>query len=166
MADSPILPGSILALASAIRNDGSLATFCFGTDVKPFGGGESLVYAVTFPDNVTWAVRVPVNASKSLTPSSLGAFVESHAALLAKLDKVGFRWSPKLIHYDTGHDNLINHPYLVLGWIHGTELEWTDAVPSKPQDRAKILRQIVDIRLDLAERTQDLRTADNRLRIC
>ncbi|KAK4150081.1 hypothetical protein C8A00DRAFT_46435 [Chaetomidium leptoderma] len=157
-SDSPIALDAILALASSIRDDGAPATFCFGTDEKPFDSGYSQIYALKFLDNVTWAVEIPVQAGKSLgREAAVGAFVESHATTLTQLDKSGFRWSPKLIRHDTGHDNLIKHPYLVLSWIHGTELEWTDTVPSKPQNREKILRQVVDIRLELAECTMDLR---------
>jgi hypothetical protein len=76
---------------------------------------------------------------------------------LIQLEQAGFRWSPRLIHYDIGHDNLVKLPYLVLSWIQGRELEWTDTVPPKPDDREKILRQVVDIRLELAERTKVLR---------
>lgn len=153
---APFSPGAILGLASALR-DNSWPSFCFGTDVTPFDSGNSLIYAVNFPDHVTWAVHVPVQAATSLTSQSLSSFVESQAATLIQLEQAGFRWSPRLIHYDIGHDNLVKLPYLVLSWIQGRELEWTDTVPPKPDDREKILRQVVDIRLELAERTKVLR---------
>jgi hypothetical protein len=150
----PLAPGAILALASAVRNNGSSASFCFGTDVKPFDTGNSSVYAVNFPDGVTWAIHVPTQAATSLTPQSLAAFVESQATILIQLEQAGFPWSPKLIHYDIGHDNVIKLPYLIRSWIQGTALEWTDTVPSRPEDREKVLRQVVDVRLELAECTQ------------
>jgi hypothetical protein len=156
----PLALGAIrvLALASAVRNNGSSASFSFGTDVKPFDTGNAYVYAVNFPDGVTWAIHVPTQGGTGFTPQSLSSFVESQATILIQLEQAGFRWTPKLIHYDTGHSNLVQLPYLVLNWIQGTELEWTDTVPSRPEDRAKILRQVVDIRLELAERTKVSRT--------
>ncbi|KAL2128746.1 hypothetical protein VTI74DRAFT_8703 [Chaetomium olivicolor] len=155
--DASISPDKILALASAIRKDGTSPTFSFGTNTKPFDAGECQVYAVAFPDDVTWAVRVPAQAGKCLTPTALAFFVDAQAKMLAKLDDAGFRWSPKLIYHDTSFHNLIGHPYLVVSWFPGTALEWTDTVPSKPADREKILRQVVDIQLDLVERAKDLR---------
>lgn len=65
-------PDKILALASAIRNDGSSAAFCFGTDKKPFAGGECQIYAVKFPNDTTWAVRIPVYVGRCL-PGDIGA---------------------------------------------------------------------------------------------
>ncbi|KAJ4287835.1 hypothetical protein N0V88_007545 [Collariella sp. IMI 366227] len=152
----PVSPGQILTLASSIRGDGSSPVFSFGTDHKPFNAGECRVYAVKFPDNVTWAVRVPVQAGEDLAPAALSCFVDAHAKILTKLTDAGFRWSPKLIHHDTGSDNAIGCPYLILSWIHGTALEWTDTVPSG-ELRAKVLHQVVDIQLELAECTKKLR---------
>jgi hypothetical protein len=149
---------AILRLASAVRNDGSAASFCFGGDEKPFDSGHSRVYAVKFPDDVIWAIHVPVGAATSLTAESLSSFVEAQATTLTKLDKSGFRWSPKLIHHDAGQDNLLKHPYLVLSWFPGKKLEWTDTAPSNPQHRQKILRQMVNIQLELAGCTKEWRT--------
>jgi hypothetical protein len=155
-------PEAILALASHVRNDGSSPAFCFGTEKSPLEGGEAVVYAVRFPDGVTWAVRVPVHAAKSLGPASLAAFMETQATMLTRLAKSGFRWSPKLVSFDCGFDNHINHPYFVLSWFDGLPLQWTDTYPPEPQVREKILLQIVDIRLELAECTKDLRKSAQR----
>ncbi|KAK4041596.1 hypothetical protein C8A01DRAFT_14662 [Parachaetomium inaequale] len=154
-SNSPISPGAVLALGSALRNDGSWPMLCFGTDCSPFQSGWSQVYALRFPDDreVSWAFHVPAQTGPSLTPKTVAAVVESEASMLAKLDESGFRWSPKLIHYDAGHDNLIKRPYLVMSWVHGKSLEWTNSAP-KPQHREKILRQIMGIQLELAERTK------------
>lgn len=149
----------ILALVSAIRNDGASAAFCFGTDEKPFTGGESQIYALKFPDYTTWAVRSPVHAGKSLPASFITGFAEAELAILTRLGNAGFRWSPKLISYDSGFDNPIKHPYFVLSWVHGTPREWTEAIPSERRHRHKILRQFVDIQLDLAECTRELRAS-------
>lgn len=146
----PLSSSAILALASTIRDNGSSPSFCFGTDVQPFDTGNSSVYAVSFPDRVTWAIHVPTQGATGLTGQSLASFMESQAAILIQLEQAGFRWSPRLIHYDIGHDNIIKLPYLVQSWIQGTALEWTDTTPSRPKDREKILRRVVDIRLELA----------------
>lgn len=151
-------PDKILALASAIRNDGSSAIFCFGTDEKPFAGGECQIYAVKFPDDTIWAVRIPAHAGKCLPADSITGFAEAELAVLTRLGDTGFRWLPKLIGHDSGFDNQIGHPYFVLSWIHGTPLVWTEAIPSERQYRQKILRQIVDIQLELVECTKEFRT--------
>ena len=149
-------PDEILALASAIRKDGALAAFCFGTDKKPLAGGESQIYALRFPDDTTWAVRIPVHAGRSMPASSITHSVEAEVAILTRLGNAGIRWAPKLISYDSRFDNPITHPYIVLSWVHGTPLEWTETFPLERRHRHTILRQFVDIQLDLAECTQSL----------
>lgn len=51
--------------------------------------------------------------------------------------------------------NPIGFPFIVLSWIEGTQLEWSDTSPSQREDRDKILHQMVDIVLESADRTKE-----------
>lgn len=154
MSPTSYSPGDILALASSIRSDGAWPTLCFGTDVSPFHGDNSLIYALRFPDDVAWAFHVFVQDGTNSTADSVASLTQSQATMLTTLRESGFQRSPKLIHHDPGHDNPIKAPYLVLSWIPGTALEWTDTSPPEPQYREKILRQITNIQLELADCTK------------
>ncbi|KAH6634783.1 hypothetical protein B0J18DRAFT_461933 [Chaetomium sp. MPI-SDFR-AT-0129] len=154
MSLPPYSPGDILALASSIRGDGAWPTLCFGTDMTPFKGCGSLIYALRFPDNVAWALHVFAQDGTSSTADSAASLAQSQATIFTVLDESGFQRSPKVIHHDAGYDNLFKAPYLVLSWIPGTALKWTDTSPSEPQYREKILRQVASIQLELAECTK------------
>jgi hypothetical protein len=148
----PIGLSKVLALASSLRDDGATPAFCNGTDNSPISVGSSQIYVVKFADATTWAVRIPLHATSQLPQESISCLVEVEMKTLAKLSQVGFHWSPRLIGGDAGFDNPIEHPYLVVNWIQGSALGHT-AITSESQ-REKILRQLVDIHLELFKRTQ------------
>lgn len=152
-------PPKVLALASALRSDGKSATFCFDTNENPIFVGQCLIYAVKFPDDdETWAIRIPLHEDGTLPPSAITSMVETEMDVLTELSKTGFRWSPRLIGGDSSFDNPIEHPYFVLSWVRGNPLQWTPAIPAEPEQRHKILRQLTDIQLDLAQCTQRSRS--------
>jgi hypothetical protein len=101
-------------------------------------------------------VRVPVHASH-LPPESITNFVETEVSILKRLQTSGFSRSPRLLGYNSGFDNPIGFPYLVLSWFEGTQLEWSDTIPPQRESRNKIIRQMVDIILELADCTKELR---------
>jgi serine/threonine protein kinase len=148
-------PENIPSIVTGLRNDGTAASFCLGTD-HTLSGKECVIYAVQFPDAATWAVRVPVHASH-LPPESISNFVETEVSILKRLQTSGFSKSPKLLGYNSGFDNPIGFPYLVLSWFEGTPLEWSDTVPPQRERRNKIIRQMVDIILELADCTKEWR---------
>jgi hypothetical protein len=149
-------PENIPSLVTNLRNDGSTASFCLGTADRPFSGKQCLIYTVQFPDGATWAVRVPVHASH-LPPESITSFVETEVSILKHLEANGFSRSPKLLGYNSGFDNPIGFPYFVLSWFEGAQLEWSDAVPPSRENRDKIICQMVDIMLELADCTMEQR---------
>jgi hypothetical protein len=146
---------NIPSVVTGLRTDGTEASFCLGTADHPLSGKQCLIYAVQFPDGATWAVRVPVHASH-LPRECITDFVEMEVSILKRLETSGFSWSPRLLGYHSGFDNPIGFPYFVLSWIEGTPLEWSDTIPSHRESRNKILRQMVDIILELADCTMEL----------
>lgn len=146
----------ILAIASTLRGDGDPASLCFGTDEKPILVWQSLVYAVGFRDSKdVWAVRVPTYSKSDVKADLISELVSYEMVTLTRLSDIQFRWSPRLIGGDASFDNSIQHPYLVLTWIPGTPLEWTPAIPAQQEQRHKVLRQLVDIQLELVGCTKE-----------
>lgn len=150
-------PENILELVKSLRSDAATASFCFGTADRPLSGKQCFIYVVRFPTGDTWAVRVPVHISH-LPPEVIASFVEDEVSILKRLEASGFRWSPRLLAYDSQSSNPIGFPYMVLSWIDGTQLEWSDTVPPLRESRNKILQQIADIIFELADCTTELCT--------
>ncbi|KAF5609616.1 kinase-like domain protein [Fusarium subglutinans] len=143
----------ILKVVKSLRQEGMAASFCFGTDLAPLSGKQCWVYAIGFPDQTTWAIRVPVHI-KNLPPDIISNTVEEEASVLKRLERCDFSWSPRLIGYCSGFDNPIAYPYIVSTWIHGSPLQWTDDIPCSRESRDSLLRQMGEILMQLAERTQ------------
>ena len=127
-------------------------TWCFNTDNAPFSGKQAHVYVVEYPDASQWAIRVPVHASH-LGPEGLADTVNGEVSILKKLQTVGFKWSPRLIAFDSGFDNAIRFFYVALTWIPGKPLQWTDEIPARREDRNKVIRQMLQMTTDLAHAT-------------
>ncbi|KAK8080359.1 hypothetical protein PG997_008177 [Apiospora hydei] len=93
-------------------------------------------------------------AATPCLPESITVMMEVEMGILAELSDAGFAWSPRLIGGDASFDNpALSLPYMVLSWAPGNPLKWTDALPRTEEHRRKILRQLVDIQLDLVSRT-------------
>ncbi|KND91585.1 hypothetical protein TOPH_03821 [Tolypocladium ophioglossoides CBS 100239] len=156
MPPEPTFPSAkVLAIASSLRNDGAPATLCFGTDEKPIQLGQCQISAVRFPDGETWAVRIPVHAGSTLLPSSITSIVEDEMTFMRKLNHAGFRWAPRLIGGDSSFNNALGHPYLVMTGVHGTVLNWSPEIAVA--QRHKVLCQLINIQLELAECTKESR---------
>lgn len=127
-------------------------TWCFNTGNTPFSGKQAHVYVVEFPNATQWAIRVPVHASH-LGPEGLADIVNSEVSILQKLQTAGFKSSPRLIAFDVGFNNAIRFPYIVLTWVPGKPLQWTNEIPARREDRNKVIRQVMQMTTDLAYAT-------------
>ncbi|KAK7422038.1 hypothetical protein QQZ08_009687 [Neonectria magnoliae] len=156
-AKHPISPANLLAVASELRGDGAPAQLCFGTEDAPIQDGQSWIYAVQFPDATTWAFRMFAPTTGGFTPDSISSIVKDEMRFLGILQNAGFRWSPKLIGGDHSFKNTIGRPYLVVSWIPGTALDWSPSIPADHQVRRKVLRQLLDIQLELVNLTKESR---------
>ncbi|KAM0285964.1 hypothetical protein ACHAQH_001152 [Verticillium albo-atrum] len=156
-----ITKASLLELASSLRSDGTAAQFTLGTDEKPICDGQCQIYVVNFTDDdtTTWAIRVYAPMAGSLARSSVTSIVDNEMTVLKKLETSGFRWSPRLVGGDQSFNNSLGYPYLILKWFPGTALKWSASNAVDPQQRQKVLRQLLDIQLELAEATRESRPA-------
>lgn len=145
-------PEAVLKVVASLRSDSLPGTFCFDTAKSPLSGKQCCVFVLSFSDGDTWAVRIPIHA-QHLPPSSITYFVSEEVEILQTLQEKGFNWSPRLIAFDAGFDNLISFPYIVFSWIPGKPLQWSDSIPPERKDRDKIIQQLMDIILELARCT-------------
>lgn len=145
---------NILKIVNLLRPDTASASFLFDTAEKPFSGGQCLIYAIGFPDGITWTVRIPARVSY-LPLETISDEVNNEVSILKHLETKGFSWSPRTIDYDCSFNNVLEYPYKILTWVHGKPLEWSDSVPARREDRKKIINQMTDIILELAESTKE-----------
>lgn len=147
---SRVTPQNLKHILSSLHTH--TPTWCFNTGNTPFSGKQAHVYVVEFPDATQWAIRVPVHASH-LRPEGLADIVNSEVSILQKLQTVGFKWSPRLIAFDAGFNNAVRFPYIVLTWVPGKPLQWTNEIPARREDRNKVIRQVMQMTTDLAYAT-------------
>lgn len=136
-----------MEIFTSFRTDGSLASVCFWIVEGPLSVKLSNIYAVTFPDALMSATRVPVHSSH-LPPKSVTGSVEAEAAIFKRLQTSGFMLSPWLIGYDSNVDNPIGFLYMVLSWIKREPLKGSDEVLRDRKSRKKIIGHMVDIAAD------------------
>jgi hypothetical protein len=150
-------PENLPSVLGRLRNNSTTASFCLNTFNCPLSGKQCLIYVPKFPDSVKWAVRIPIHIYH-WPPETITENVKMEVLILKRLEASGFEWSPKLVGYDVGFENGIGFPYQVLSWVEGRMVEWSDTVPAERRNRHRVLRQMADIMLQLAERTQQSST--------
>ncbi|KAH8690196.1 kinase-like domain-containing protein [Talaromyces proteolyticus] len=146
-------PENIPLVARRFWTSDELPSFCSNTLACPLSGGHCQVYKLGFSDQTTWAVRIPIharNAPKEVVTSELQCKIE----VLELLDASGFKWAPKLIGHDLSYDNEVGFPLIVYSWVSGDPLKWNDAAPLHRCDRDKVLRQVIQIILQLIQCTK------------
>lgn len=164
MSPQPLLPADkVLAVAAALRTDGKTPHLTHGTEDKPIQLGQTQIFAVRFEDSDTWAVRIPIHQDGTLSPSFIADLVQDEIDTLLKLNEAGFRWAPKLIGSDSSFDNPLGRPYMVVSWLPGVALEWSSALTA--EKRQKVLCQLADIQLNLAQCTSESRSNPSSIRL-
>ncbi|KAI0397970.1 hypothetical protein F5Y17DRAFT_475786 [Xylariaceae sp. FL0594] len=126
-----------------------------------FHGGQCRVFKVSFGDgqeDEDLAVRVPVvdNNQPDIIP-----MVQMEVEMLQLLEAKGFGWAPRCRGYSLSFDNPIKRPFIVLGWVKGSRLSWSEEYPRQPH-RDNLLAQIAAIQMSLIECTLEIRTITAR----
>lgn len=103
-------------------------------------------------------MRVPVYMAHA-SSEHLADMVNEEVMILQTLQQLGFRWSPRLIAFDVTSDNALGLPYVISEWVHGKPLKWSEVEPKQQDSRDKIVRQIMQIILELARCTVYSRVA-------
>ncbi len=97
------------------------------------------------------AVRVPLYMDNA-DPNAKIETLRTELATLNALEAKDFPWSPRCPGHSLTFDNAVEHPFLVLSWINGTQLSWTEDSPSQPV-RDRVLKQMAMIQVALIEAT-------------
>jgi hypothetical protein len=147
-----VIPSNIKRLVSALRPDGQQGSWCLGTAEQPLSGKQSYIFVLAFPDTTKWAIRVPVHGNH-LSPDVLTSMVDTEVNIVKTLQDAGFTWSPNLITADSEFNNILHFPYIILSWIPGKPLQWSDTVPAQRKHRNKIISQVMDMIVSLANAT-------------
>lgn len=115
-----------------------------------FRGGQCQVFRISFRHNIrqSLAVRVPLY----MNPDAMTTALQSEILNLNILAAKGFHWAPKYHGASLRFDNAIEHPFIVLSWVEGSQLEWNETFPARPL-RDHILAQLAAVQLHLIECT-------------
>lgn len=143
-------------VSTAFRHDGEVGKL----DEKYSEGGQCRIYKVNFSDE-SWSVRIPHvqssfdGAIKTSVGHQIISFVERERDVIQEVGKSGFPWAPTLLGLSLTFENGIGRPFILLSWIEGSHLQWTELDPPRPV-RDKILRQVAQIHMNLLECTQEM----------
>ncbi|KAL1845130.1 hypothetical protein VTK73DRAFT_1064 [Phialemonium thermophilum] len=143
-------PEAVLDIVKAVCSDGTNTFFLHGTEDRPLSGKQCLIYVVQ--GIATCAVRIPVHL-EHLPSEAISNYVDAEVSILRRLETSHFSWSPRVLGYDSGFNNPIKFPYMVLTWIDGKPLEWTESIPPQGHTRDKVLYQLANILLELVSCT-------------
>lgn len=137
-------PKAIEALMMSVL--GSPPAFILNTDKNPFQGGEYVIYAMAIgEERRKVSVRIPRAIAGPHTNLQLSREVEFRRRIqLAEVDL----FQP-LLRYDSSHDNLLQSPYMILGWAEGRPMIWTDSFPAEEQQRRTVLQAVANASLDM-----------------
>lgn len=122
-------------------------------------GGQCRIYKVEFADE-SWSLRIPhvhCDLNGYITADDedfILKSLEDERDIIQEVAKSGFLWSPKLLGFSLTFQNDIGRPFLLLSWIEGSPLRWTDTDPPR-HVRDEILTQIAEIHMSLIECTQE-----------
>lgn len=141
----------ILLVANLINDFDQAPHFILDTDTRPLESGVYDIWVLQFHDGSRVCVRVPVRM-RCQKPNVIAKLVESEISILDRLARANFLWSPRPITYSLNFNNHLRYPYMVLSWIDGEPLKWSDKIPAKAA-RDKVLRQLASITFELVRCT-------------
>jgi hypothetical protein len=122
----------------------SSCSFILGTEKAPFGGGENIVFALQDHNGREICMRIQREFTK-LTSYVLNSEVNFRKAI----ESFGISGFQKVIGYSLEGNDLIHAPFIMLEWVHGVTLRWTDDFPIDVNDRNKIIRAVAKVTIDL-----------------
>ncbi len=102
-----------------------------------FRGGQCHVFKVSFKNEPSVAVRVPLYMDAGSPDAKIEA-LQAELRNLETLKAKGFRWAPRCRGRNLAFDNPVKHPFIVLTWIEGSRLSWGKNFPPQPM-RDKVL---------------------------
>lgn len=111
-------------------------------------GAYNVIYQVDFSDGLSWVVRVPLIAWNAFRARTMH---HDMVALRYILDHTSLP-IPKVHAYDCGTENILEHPYIIMDYVHGTRLidvwnepSWWTGERSKQRTLRSIARHMVEL---------------------
>lgn len=135
-----------------------------GADLEDeFCGGECHIFKIKTSKSGNLAVRVPLYMGND--PDCAETKIEalkSELRSLRALEAKRFPWSPRCLGESLTFDNPVRHPFLVLSWIEGAPLAWSEKNPPRAV-RDQVLGQLAAIHMALVECSLEITGAEYNL---
>jgi hypothetical protein len=122
----------------------SSCLFILGTEQAHFGGGENIVFALQDHTGREICMRIQRELTKWTT-----YVLNSEVNFRKAIEGFGISGFQKVIGYSLEGNDLIQAPFIMLEWVHGLTLQWTDSFPVDVNDRNKIIHAIAKVTIDL-----------------
>lgn len=158
MLDSVFKVAAIPALLESLID--SPLHFILNTENTPWCGGEYLIYTLEAEAD---ARRLCVRTPKKPHGPSISLQLRQEAEIRSRVDTACINLFQPLIASDLSADNLLNTPYLVLGWADGSPLRWSDTIPPDEGTRRKVLHAVANASIDLLRVYESGAISDNSL---
>lgn len=134
----------VLTLA---RGDNPPPSFILDTRAYPFIRSPYDVYVFEYPDGSRYAVQIPIRMH-DCPRTEIQELIEDEAANLEDLAVAKFPYSPRLVTYSATYANYLRFPYIIMTFIEGCPLEWSDTFPDA-RVRQWVLIQLAEIIYEL-----------------
>jgi hypothetical protein len=122
----------------------SACSFILGTEKRPFGGGENIVFALEDHKGRAICMRIQRKSTEG-TSYVLKNEVEFRKAI----ESFGILGFQKVTGHAIEGNDVLHAPFITLEWAHGTTFRWTDDFPMNLGDRNKVIHVIARITIDL-----------------
>jgi hypothetical protein len=93
-------------------------------DEKYFDGGQCRIYKVDFPDQESWAIRIPLHM-QNVRREAIIDLLQGEILIVQELELKGFQWAPRLQGSSLTFENLVGYPFIALSWVSGESLSWS-----------------------------------------
>lgn len=134
----------VLTLA---RGDNPPPSFILNTRAHPLNRGPYDVYVLEYPDGSRYAIQIPIHMH-GCPRTEIQELIEDEAANLEDLGAAKFSHSPRLVTYSATYANYLRFPYIIMTFIEGCPLEWSDTFPDV-RVRQWVLIQLAEIIYEL-----------------
>jgi hypothetical protein len=122
----------------------STCSFIQGTDKSPFFGGENVVFALQNHNGEAICMRI----RRDVTEWS-SYLLNNEVNIRKAIESKGITAFQRLIDFAPEGNALIDSPFMMLEWVHGCKLRWTDDFPVDLKERNQIIHAIARVTMDL-----------------
>jgi hypothetical protein len=140
----------ILIQASQLRN-GIDCAFAFGSDEKPFSGGQCIIFVVEYADGTRCAFRLPYHSRGWKTHYWFWSNELNHWRDFTRAD---IPLIPRIVGSSLSTDNAIGFPFVAYEWMEGKPLLWNDHQPQDRVQRNEIIKRLAHFTIETACRLQ------------